>query len=121
MPPQEIAFCYQKALLWAATGVDNFDKYTVSSTPVEIDVRWDGSSSEMMDPKRNAVTVDASAVVDQEIPMGSQMWLGSLVDYAAAAGPDLQIMEVKVTNYVPDLKDREVFRKVGLMRLRNKR
>jgi hypothetical protein len=120
MPFQEVAFLEQTALLWAASGVDRYGQVTVLP-PVEIPVRWLTKRREVLDAKGNTIALDAQAVVRQRIAVGSHLWLGNLVQwYGTGTGSSLadeELMEVKTYDETPDLKDRGVFRIVGLMRL----
>lgn len=123
MPGFEQRDRYQVALLWAATGA--FDDFAVPvvAAPVEIRVRWVDGQSESLDPDGQTVSLDGTAVVNQFVPIGSRMWLGTLDQWYAApgsGGDDDQVREVKTYNGVPDIKVRNLRYKLGLMKWRSK-
>lgn len=123
MPAFERRDRYQTAVLWQATG--SFDNYAVPivTPPVEVQVRWKGGQSEAVGPDGQTITLDATAVVDRLIPIGSRMWLGTLRQWYSApgsGGEDNQVSEVKTCSGTPDIKDRNVAYKVGLMRWHSK-
>ena len=103
---------HQKAVLWPATGYDEYSEVEVS-TGVEIDVRWEWGKRDGLDAQGNTITIEATVVVDREIAVGSKMWLGLLANYAAGE------TVLHVVNYkeVPDLKGRKYRRVVELSKL----
>lgn len=125
MPAPETSHLYQPAVLRARTavssttrGVDAYSQPTLT-TPVEIRVRWDDTKRERIDPEGNRVVVDATALVDRDIEVGSEMWKGALSDwYGTGLGQDenTEIMVVKTFNATPDVRNRYVTREVGLMK-----
>jgi hypothetical protein len=126
MPPLETSDLYQDAVLWPFAGADRYGQFTVS-TPVPLLVRWVWKQTEMLDPQNNTIAVDATAVVDLDIRVGSIMWAGCLDDLnlvgtgpppVASSPPDLY--EVKAFNKTYDLRGRDVRRTLGLMKYRNK-
>lgn len=121
MPAQEVAYLDQIAVLWPWTGAYDKHGQPKVGSPVEINVRWNTNRTEMMDPKGNTIKLDGSAIVGQDVPMYSVMWLGRLVNWAGSSvsQADTELMEVKAFKSTPDLKARDVFRTVGLMRLKN--
>ena len=127
MPHMEQAYRRQRAVLWEATGAtDEFSQPTLSA-PVEIIVRWVNKRKEMIDPQGNKVSVDATAVVNQAVPIGSEMWLAPLVTDSAldqwygtgSAGQDSGVMQVIADNFTPDIKNRVNRRTVGLMKFKD--
>lgn len=121
MPAQERAFRRQTAVLWAATGVDRYGQTTVGA-PQEVCVRWNDVLQERRNKDGTTTTIVAQAVVDIDIALGSQMWLGTLDDWYAfgSAGANTGLCQVWGFNKTPDLKARANFREVDLMRLRDK-
>lgn len=108
MPAIEINDLHQKAVLWAATGYDDYGEPTIgSATGTEIDVRWIDEQSEVSDPKGGTIASIATVIVDQDIAVGSVMWLGELANYVASAVK----MQVVDAQKIPDVKGR-VFRRV---------
>lgn len=122
MPQQERSFRRQKALLWLATGTDRFGQPTVTTTPVEIKVRWNTNRAERLAPDGTTVTVDGTAVVDQIIPIDSLMWLGTLEEWLGTGSglTDTELCVVKTFRDTPDLKARASFKEAGLMRYHGK-
>lgn len=120
MPPLESLGRTQKAVLMSASGADAYGE-PLRGTPVEIMVRWNTKRTQMLTSKGEVVALDATAVVGQRIEIGSQMWLGALVDwYGTGSGQtDDELMEVKTYSETPDLKGRNSLKTVGLMRFRN--
>lgn len=126
MPPHELAWRYQKAVLWAAREVrgrvvvDEHGEPRVGA-PEEIEVRWVFGRTEALDSMGNTVSVDATAVVDRRIPEGSNMWLGCLEDWVGTGSGDEEsnVMYVKAYNEALDIKGRVTARTIGLMYFRN--
>src|SRR5882757_2595614 len=117
MPPLERTDLLQRAVLWSASGRDRYGQVTVGD-PVEITVRWLDQQSQMLDPQGNTVTVDVTVVVQQDIKIGSQMWLGELADLIGTGSePETGRMEVKAFNSTLDIKARNNRRTIGLMRM----
>src|SRR6185369_15981726 len=120
MPALEKKDRYQKAVLWNAVdgdaAVDRYGEVNVAD-PVEILVRWVWTETQMTNSQGDPVSVDATAVVDRDIYLGSRMWLGALADWygtGSAFGDDF-VMEVRVSKYGTDLKNRFERRTVGLV------
>lgn len=120
MPAQEQAFLPHKAVLWAWFSTDQFGQPVVSSTPVEIDVRWTTKRTTAYAPDGSPVTLDATAVVDRFVAIGSEMWLGELASWygTGSAGDDSEVCVVRTYSETADLKGREVTYTVGLMKRR---
>ncbi len=126
MPALEVTDLNQLALLWPATGFDSFGQPVVGA-PVEIPVRWLTKRREVLDAKGDKIALDATAVVRQEVPMGSHVWLappgtrkGQALNVwygTGSSGVPNELMEVKTFNLTPDLKARNQRRELGLMRL----
>lgn len=118
MPSNEESCRFQKAVLWPATGFDDYGKVSISTvTGVEIDVRWEDVQEETLDSNGNTVTTDARVVVDQDITVGSVMWQGALEDVAS---PPTNLKQVVSFGKIPDVKGRENRRVVRLIRFSNK-
>jgi len=126
VPPPGLVWHHQKAVLWTAQTVrgrklvDAYGEAKVNA-PVEIDVRWVFGRSEVLDSSGTAVAVDATAEVEQEVPEGSQMWLGALEDWlgTGSGDEDSGLMYVKAYNEALDIKGRVAARTVGLMYFRD--
>ena len=113
MPTNETSHQTQKAVLWAANGHDDYGEWKVD-TAVEIDIRLQQGSSKVKDSHGNLILVDSTAVVGQEVPVGSVLWVGSLDE---VADTPVNLLQVKDALYVPDVKGRKVRRTLLLVRL----
>ena len=122
MPEQEMdsAWRLQTAVLWPCSGRDNYGEPQVGS-PVEILVRWITKRMEALDALGNTIALDAQAVVNQEIAVGSLMWLGTLASWqgTGSAVQPSDLMQVKIYDEATDLKGRATRRTAGLMRFRD--
>lgn len=116
MPAQETTSRHQKAVLWAANGVTDYGKIKVDAA-AEIDVRWEEGLQEAVDPNGETIAIDAMVVVDQDVVVGSIMWLGEKDDLAT---PPVDLKQVVSFNKIPDIKGREFRRTIGLIRFSNK-
>ena len=116
--PIETFHLHQKAALWTRSGYNDQGEQTVSSTPVELSVRWEWGRRLMMDPMGNSIMVDAEVAVDREIAVGSRMWLGKVVDLPGTSftPEDYQCL-VTVYDESPNLRNTQIRRIVGLKRL----
>lgn len=120
MPAYQRRLRYQRAILWPFAGYDRYGEVVVG-TPVEVGVRWEARRRETLDNLGNTVMLEAVAVVDQPIAVGSHMWLGTLEDFyeSGSAGPSTEVMEVVTTRYLPDSKGRHYRRTVGLTKYKD--
>lgn len=110
----EHAWRYQKAVYWAASGIDNYGVETVDA-PVEVDVRWQYVNEESIDANGGVVAIDAIVVVNVEVPNGSVFWKGTLEAYTALATKS-GYYRATVYNDTPDIKNQYVRQTVKLMR-----
>lgn len=124
MPSQERAFLPQRAVLWLSG--NTFDQFgqPVVAPPVEIAVRWNDKQGEALDATGNTITLDATAVVDRRITIGSRLWLGTLAQWngtGPGSGQEIpnRLIEVKTYSETPDIKGRNSFKTVGLLRFRD--
>lgn len=112
MPPPEEAYREQSAVLWRATGT--YDRYGQPklSAAEDVDVRWIQRRTEVQDAQGNTVTLDATVISVEDIPVGSEMWLGRLEDFlgTGSGGPETEIHVVRTGSDSPDVKGR-IFRK----------
>lgn len=119
MPKLSERNLYQKAVLWAATpNVDDYGEAVVSE-PVEISCRWIDRRSETVDDTGSPLSLDATVIVDREIPQGSKLWKGTLESWqtgTGSAGNDTRVMYVRTYRETPGIKNRYLVRKVGLSR-----
>lgn len=118
MPAPELSHLYETAVLWPNTGIDRYGQPTLG-TPEEIRVRWDDSEKRSLDPQGNRISVDATAIVDRDISVHSEMWLGKLDEWVGTGtGQDDEtvVMTVKTFNRTPDVRGRYTARKVGMLK-----
>ena len=122
MPPLESTDLWQTAVLWSKVDYDEYGQPSLGD-PVNISVRWVYEQSVVQDRQGNNISLDATVLVAQDIPLGSKMWLGNVTDWQQQTGTtspivtgDNQIMEVKTISKVKDIKGRFIRRTVGLMR-----
>jgi len=123
MPPLEVSDRFQDAVLWRLAGYDKSGNSTVFPAPVPLKVRLVRKQTEMLDPKGNTVAVDATAVVDRDIGVGSILWEGCVedLDIEGTAMPSPSgLLEIKAFSKTPDVRGREVRRTIGLMRYKDK-
>lgn len=119
MPAPELSHRFQVAVLWPYEGVSDGYAQPTLGTPVELRVRWEDKQSDQLDPQGRRVRVDATATVDRDVTIGSEMYLGDMNDFAGTAlgiDNDTKVMVVKTFNAVPDVRNRYSFKTVGLMK-----
>ena len=123
MPGLETSNLNQKAVLFPFTAYDRAGQPTVGE-PQEIPVRWLTVRKQAVDAKGNTVLLSAQAIVGVSVYPESQMWLGTLADWlATSSNPstvDEELCEVVTYNGTPDIKSRDYYQTLGLMRLRDK-
>jgi len=120
MPAQETEYLFDKAVVWPFIGYDRSGQPKVGD-PYEVWVRWLTKRRDVLDTKGNTIALDAEAVTEDDIPMDSVMRLGTLSDWQGTGSNqmDTELMLVKTFNYTPDVKERDAYRCVGLMRYKN--
>lgn len=125
MPNPEGRHRYQPALVWDWTGTSDLGQPTVSATPREISVQMADSRSVQQASNKAGVSLDAVVIVAQEedIDNFSRLALGTLDVWneSGSAENDSQLYEVKKVDNQPDIRNRAVFKTLGLMRCRNPR
>ncbi len=107
MPGLEKSGLKQKAVLWAFSSYDDNGLPTVTSTGVEIKVRWEKGRHEATDSNSKPIAADGRLKVDREIAIGSELWMGELEDV-----PETLTNVHTVIDYqeVPDVKGRRFTR-----------
>lgn len=119
MPSQEYSHQYDDAILWVFAGRDAYNEPTVSS-PVEVRLRWDDKSSEVIAPDGTVVKADATVITSRDVPIGSILWKGTLEDIPGTSfTPTSGLMYSVSQDYKKDVKARATARTVGLMRFNN--
>ena len=132
MPGFETLDRLQKAVLWPYLR-RSAEGEPVVGPPVPLMVKWTDQLQNVMDPKGNTITCDATAVVDRDVAIDSIMWLGSLQDLPGALmnqdpGTGFEpegvpwasgLMQVKTMGRASDIKNRFTRRTVGMLRFKN--
>lgn len=117
MPRLQARRRHQKALLWAASATDVSDAGARKvSAAIEIDVRWEDVQTEITDSQGNVISVVAKVIVDQDVTIGSIMWLGT---HETVADPPVDLKKVVAFSNIPDVKGRSFRKKVMLARFSN--
>lgn len=101
MPPLETSDLHQTAVLCTYVGQDNYGNPLLDD-PVEISVRWEETYKESIDPRGNPILITDTVVVDQDIAVGSILWLGEL---SAFSSPYTNLRIVNEYRETPDLKN----------------
>lgn len=117
MPAPETNARHQKAVIWPALGYDTDGRVKVGA-PEEITVRWVTHRGEATDGLGHTISLDARVVVNQEVRVGSVMWLGCLADWVGtgSGGDDSELHRVVRFNHTKDIKGRAIRRTCDLRR-----
>ncbi len=113
MPSQESDWLFQPAVLWAATDFDSDGRQKVTSTPVQIYVKFNQGKSRQASATNDNKQLAGEAVVDRQIAVGSLVRIGKLEELPT---PLTELMVVVGYNEVSDIKQQERFRSVTLNR-----
>lgn len=130
MPPIEMMDMLQTAVVWQALARANRKGETQVGEPEEIPVRWTWGRSQTIDARGNHINIDANAVVDQSIPLGSLIALGKLEDWLDVGTAPIsslstlnELMVVVTYREVTDIKHRpeqgHIRRRLGLRRYKD--
>lgn len=123
MPPLETMGRGQDAVLWPAAGEDRFGEVLLGD-PVPVRVKWDWTRRVMRGPDGNPVVVDAVAVCDRRVEVGSLLRLGSIddlppgTDLSAEVSEAMQVVAYEETGAVK-YRPAHVYRELGLSRTRD--
>lgn len=116
MPWPERSDRPHKAVLWEKVGTDRAGEPVVAPA-AEIDVRWEYTDRRILTADAAALAIDATAVTDRRIPVGSILWKGELVEFDAETPAEL--MKVETYRSADDVKGRVAAHQVGLVRFRS--
>jgi len=109
----ESASRLQKAVLWElGTTATSTGKAKVKAA-AEISVRWVEAESQGLSEAGETIRLDSKAVVNQDIEVGSLMWLGSL---SSLPSPVTDLYKVVSFSKVAGIKATRFRRSVGLQR-----
>lgn len=120
MAPLETSSLYQDAVLWTLKSLDARGQKRLS-TPESMKVCWtehEGVGVGAGGAEGGTNPIDATAVVDRDITIGSIMWQGRLEEWNPTLPQDL--MEVVGRTATPDVKGRQFYRTVTLRRYKSK-
>jgi hypothetical protein len=108
-------FLQQYAVLWPLNGYDRHGD-PIRGTAEEIRCRWEQDDSEALGAKEEPIGMPVTVFVNQEITIGSTLWLGRLTDTTPGTA-DLEDLFI-VLSYagIPDVKGRTFQRTVTAMR-----
>ena len=118
MPAQESAYLNDFAVLWEVSGNPGADGRPRVGSPVEINCRQGKKRRTILSRDNTVIVLDAWAVVAREIKPQSILWFGRLADWQGTA-TDNELMEVVYYDEESDVKCRDTYREVGLMRYMN--
>lgn len=122
MPPLEVLDHHSWVVYWPCTGTNSYGEYKVHPTAIEARANVLRRRTEATDPKGTPVTLDYTMFCNDDIPIGSIVWEGSLEDLAGTGTdevPEDNLMQVITVNMSKDDKGRNVRRRYGLMRYTN--
>lgn len=112
MPTPETAGLTMAAVVWMKSGYDNDGNPTVKA-PVEICCRSEKTVTELTDNQTGKVSAQLTLFVDRRIPVGSEVWIGTLRSLPVDPDPVYVVVD---SREVPDIKGREVQRTLTLQR-----
>lgn len=104
---------FQTAVLWKYENVtDGTGRRLATAEPRDICVRWEWDYTERSRAASTDVIWDAYVVVNEDIPVGSWLWYGSLEDFSGtgSGGDFTEIMQVEVFRRTPDVLGQAVRR-----------
>jgi hypothetical protein len=126
VPDQTISDLFQDAVLLPFVRYDSRGG-PVTGIAVQLPgkCRWEWNRTEMLDPKRNTIVVDATVRVAVDVKIDSIIGQGKLTDLTGTdASPNLEPpggwYQVKAFKFVPDIDNRFISRVLGLLRFKGK-
>jgi hypothetical protein len=72
-----------------------------------------------MTPDGQPIAIDVTAVVDQDVPLGSAFWEGAVEDLPSPQVPNQDVYEVVTFTKTPDRRGRDFYREITLIRKRD--
>lgn len=122
--PQEHDFLNQFAVVWYAAGRDNYNNLTVSPA-VEVPARWEWKTRESRLADGNSKQVVAEVLLDRELPIGSLLWQGRLMNLLGTGTgvhvpTDEEYLQIIDFDSIPDIKERDTQYTAYLMRYSGK-
>lgn len=114
-----LPFLPHRASLWRRIGTDANSRPVVASEVEGIDCRWDDTQRIVHGTDGQPRTVDATAVVPVDVPIGSAMWRGDPDDLPGTGRtPERDVFEVITTLEEADYygQNIDLYREVTLVR-----
>lgn len=105
------------AILWASIGTDQRGRPLLDE-PREIKLRFLEGSGEALLSSSGENTRPAIAVVAEDVPVRSAIWVGCLDEWyeEGSAGNNVNVLEVVNFEKVPDIRGRNHYREITLIR-----
>lgn len=102
----------QYAVLWEASGLNEYGESKIKK-PVEIKCRWEEGKKQSLDAQGNVIEYDGRIYLPCEVPEGSVLWKGRLMDKPNDS-VITNLREVVSTGDIPNIKatERQVFANV---------
>lgn len=122
MAAPETAGLRQTLVVWDRTGTASNGRPVVSGTPREVNARIVSGRADSLTSNSSEVGVVMVAVVAEDLIIGSSAWVGTLDDWNSLTTEQLkaaQVLEVKTTDSIPDVRCRNTYRKAGFVRKGN--
>lgn len=116
MPLMENQLRSQDTVYWAYSGIDRNGEPTVAAA-VDIVTRWEQVLDEQIGEDGTPIATNATAIVNQDIAIGSILRLGTVATLPSPVTGGL--MEVVNFEKIPDVKGRNYQRTVTLRKWRN--
>lgn len=105
----------QKAVYWHHSG-DDASGQPLYDDPVELDCRWEDIHELYLDMNGNDQVTNAKVIVDRDLVVQGQLWLGSLEDLTSQEHPteNTGSFSIKKFEKIPDRKGKK-FARIALL------
>jgi hypothetical protein len=119
--PIEVDDLHGYATLFELAGRDD-EGEAILANPRELRVKWDKVYKQAKLSETETVTIMATVVVDQDVPLNSLLWEGRLTDWYGTGSDDVggEMMQVILLNSSKDVKYRNTRRTLELCRYRDR-
>lgn len=101
----ELTDRFQTVVYWEKSSVDDYGEPTISSG-VELSVRWERETNEVLSPTGETINTDITLTVDQELVVGSLVWYGIEEDLPDDVTTTTNLYQVVAYEEIPDVKNR---------------
>lgn len=99
----------QSAVLWEASGLDQYNRITVEA-PVDIKIRLESTVGQTLDSRNTKIEYTAIAKVDRDIADGSIIALGTTDEL-----PESDFKQVVKLITIPSVNGKDIYREVLLI------